>query len=252
MKLKGKSIVVTGASSGMGRSIVELFVKEGANVVAVARRKERLDELQKTLKSAAGIVIPFVGDVSKKEDNEAMIDLAIKEFGQFDILVNNAGIMDDMSGVGNLTDATYERVMSVNVYGPMCAMRKAVQVFKDQGNGGNIINIASIGAMRTAAGAVYGASKAALVSMTKNTAFMYIPDKIRCNAIAPGAIQTEIATSMGTPNMSGYERTKLVMATCPGTGEGSDIAKVALFLASDESSFVNGDVLVVDGGWIAG
>ena len=134
MKLKGKSIVVTGASSGMGRSIVELFVKEGANVVAVARRKERLDELQKSLKSAAGIVIPFVGDVSKKEDNEAMIDLAIKEFGQFDILVNNAGIMDDMSGVGNLTDATYERVMSVNVYGPMCAMRKAVQVFKDQGN----------------------------------------------------------------------------------------------------------------------
>jgi NAD(P)-dependent dehydrogenase (short-subunit alcohol dehydrogenase family) len=252
MRLEGKSIVVTGASAGMGKSIVELFVKEGANVVAVARRKERLDELTDSLKDMPGKVIAFVGDVAKKEDNEAMIDLAVKEFGKLDVLVNNAGVMDDMSGVSDLTDERYEKVMSVNVYGPMCAMRKAVNVFKAQGNGGNIVNVASIGAMRTAAGAVYGASKAAIVAMTKNTAFMYIPDKIRCNAIAPGAINTEIAASMGTPNMAGYERTKLVMATCPGMGEGSDIANAALFLASDESAFISGDVLVVDGGWIAG
>lgn len=188
----------------------------------------------------------------QKEDNEAMIDLAIKEFGKLDVLVNNAGIMDDMAGIGDVTDEKYEKVMAVNVYGPMCAMRKAVNVFKEQGKGGNIINVASIGAMRTAAGVVYGASKAAIVAMTKNTAFMYVPDKIRCNAIAPGGINTEIATSMGVPNMAGYERTKLVMATSPGMGEPSDIANAALFLASDESAFVNGDVLVVDGGWIAG
>lgn len=252
MRLEGKSIVVTGASAGMGKSIVELFVKEGANVVAVARRKERLDELTDALKDMPGKVIAFAGDVSKKEDNEAMIDLAVKEFGKLDVLVNNAGVMDDMAGVGDLTDDRYEKVMSVNVYGPMCAMRKAVNVFKSQGNGGNIINVASIGAMRTAAGAVYVASKAAVVAMTKNTAFMYVPDKIRCNVIAPGAIKTEIASSMGNPNMAGYERTKLVMATLPGMGEASDIANAALFLASDESAFVNGDVLVVDGGWIAG
>lgn len=252
MRLEGKSVVVTGASAGMGQAIVKLFVQEGANVVAVARRKERLDALVESLSDMPGRLVAFAGDVSKKEDNEAMIDLAIKEFGKLDVLVNNAGVMDDMAGIGDVTDEKYEKVMAVNVYGPMCAMRKAVNVFKEQGKGGNIINVASIGAMRTAAGVVYGASKAAIVAMTKNTAFMYVPDKIRCNAIAPGGINTEIATSMGVPNMAGYERTKLVMATSPGMGEPSDIANAALFLASDESAFVNGDVLVVDGGWIAG
>ncbi len=252
MRLKGKSVVVTGASAGMGRAIVALFAEEGADVVAVARRKERLEELQASLEDAPGKVVIMAGDVSKKEDNEAMIERAVAEFGKLDVLVNNAGVMDDMGPVGELTDEKYEHVMAVNVYGPMCAMRKAVQVFRSQGNGGSIINVASIGAMRTAAGAAYCASKAAVLAMTKNTAFMYIPDKIRCNAIAPGGINTEISSSMGVPNMSGYARTKLVMATCPGMGKAEDIASAALFLASDESSFVNGDVLVVDGGWIAG
>lgn len=252
MKLEGKSVVVTGASSGMGKAIVTLFANEGASVIAVARRRERLEEVKASLINAPGRVEIMVGDVSKKEDNEAMIEMAVKEFGKLDILVNNAGVMDDMGPVGDLSDEKYNHVMNINVYGPMCAMRKAVQVFKEQGNGGNIINVASIGAMRTAAGAAYVASKAALVALTKNTAFMYVPDKIRCNAIAPGAIMTEISSSMGVPNMAGYERTKLVMATMPGAGEAMDIASAALFLASDDSKFVNGDVLTVDGGWLAG
>jgi NAD(P)-dependent dehydrogenase (short-subunit alcohol dehydrogenase family) len=252
MRLKGKSVVVTGASAGMGKAIVTLFANEGADVVAVARRKERLEELKSSLSSAPGRVVIYAGDVSKREDNEAMIDLAVKEFGKLDVLVNNAGVMDDMGPVGDLTDEKYNHVMAVNVYGPMCAMRKAVEVFRSQKSGGSIVNVASIGALRTAAGAVYCASKAALVAMSKNTAFMYIPDGIRCNCIAPGGIKTEIASSMGVPNMAGYGRTKLVMATCPGMGEAEDIASAALFLASDESKFVNGDVLVVDGGWIAG
>lgn len=252
MKLSEKSIVVTGASSGMGKAIVELFVREGANVVAVARRKERLEALAESLKDAEGRVVPFAGDVSKREDNEAMIDLAVKEFGRLDVLVNNAGVMDDMSPIGDVEDERYRSVMEVNVYGPMCGMRKAVQVFKAQGNGGNIVNVASIGAMRSAAGAVYTASKAALVAMTKNTAYMYIPDGIRCNAITPGGIATEIATSMGNPNMTGYDRVKNVMATAPAPGAPEQIATAALFLAGDDSSYVNGDVLVVDGGWIAG
>jgi len=131
-------------------------------------------------------------------------------------------------------------------------MRKAVQVFIEQGEGGNIINIASGGAIRTLAGAVYCASKAALVSMTKNTAYMYIPNKIRCNAIAPGGIVTEIGTSMGDVNMNGYARLQNVYACSPEHGSADQIANVALFLASDESSYVNGDVLVIDGGWLAG
>ena len=252
MKLTNKSVVVTGASSGMGKAIVELFAREGANVVAVARRLDRLTELSESLKDAPGTVIPFAGDVSKEEDNEAAIDLAVKEFGKLDILVNNAGVMDDMSPIGDVKNEKIQQVFAVNVFGPMYAMRKAVGVFKAQGNGGNIINVASLGAMRTAAGAVYGASKAAVVSLTKNTAYMYMPDGIRCNAIAPGGIATEISSSMGMPNMAGYGRVKNVLATAPAPGQPEHIASAALFLASDDSAYVNGDVLLVDGGWAAG
>lgn len=252
MKLQNKSIVVTGASSGMGKAIVERFAREGANIIAVARRKERLEDLVASLRDAPGKVIPFAGDVSVERDMESAIELAVKEFGRLDVLVNNAGVMDDMSPIGDVKNEKIEQVFRVNVYGPMYTMRKAVQVFLNQGEGGNIINVASLGAMRTVAGAVYNASKAALVSLSKNTAFMYLPDGIRCNVIAPGGIQTEIGSSMGIPNMAGYGRVKAIMAAAPALGTAEQIASAALFLASEDSSYVNGDVLVVDGGWNAG
>ena len=252
MKLDHKSVVVTGASSGMGKAITELFVREGAHVIAVARRKERLEELAESLKGLPGRVIPFVGDVASQETMEGAIDLAVREFGRLDVLVNNAGVMDDMSPIGDIKNEKIDQIFAVNVYGPMYSMRKAVQVFLEQGDGGNIINVASLGAMRTAAGAIYGASKAALVSLTKNTAYMYMPNGIRCNAIAPGGIATEISASMGMPNMNGYSRVKNVLATAPAPGSAEQIASVALFLAGDDSSYVNGDVLLVDGGWAAG
>lgn len=252
MKLQGKSIVVTGASSGMGRAIVERFVREGASVVAVARRKERLEELAASLADAPGKMLVYAGDVSLRETNEGMIAAAVEHFGKLDVLVNNAGVMDDMAPIGEVDDDRYEKVMKVNVYGPLCAMRRAVQVFLEQGQGGNIINVASVGALRTCAGAVYCASKAAVVSMTKNTAYMYMPDGIRCNAIAPGGIATEIAGSMGMPNKNGYGRVQKVLACAPAPGSADQIAQAALFLASDDSSYISGDVLVVDGGWISG
>ncbi|MDO4566521.1 MAG: glucose 1-dehydrogenase [Oscillospiraceae bacterium] len=252
MRLKEKSVVVTGASSGMGRAIVELFVKEGANVIAAARRRERLEELAASLEGKGGRVLVCPADVSKLEDNEAMIDMAVKEFGRLDVLVNNAGIMDDMSPIGEVSDEKYEQVMRVNLYGPLCSMRKAVQVFLEQKSGGSIINVASVGALRSVAGAVYCASKAALVSMSKNTAFMYMNEGIRCNVIAPGGIETEIASSMGMPNMTGYSRVKKILDAAPAQGSAEDIARAALFLAGDESKYVSGDLMVVDGGWIAG
>lgn len=249
MKLKGKTVVVTGASSGMGRAIVELFVNNGANVVAMARRKERLKDLEEALKSAPGKCVAFAGDVSKKADAEAMIDFAVQTFGKLDVLVNNAGIMDDMSPIATASDERFESVMGVNLYGPFCAMRKAVQVFLAQGNGGNIINISSVGSMHTVAGATYCASKAALNSLSQNTAYMYMKDRIRCNVIAPGGIKTEIASSMGMPNTEGYQKIAGVLNLAPEQGEGLDIANAALFLASDDSSYVSGIIMKVDGGW---
>ena len=251
MKLENMSIVVTGASSGMGKAIVELFVKEGANVIAVARRAERLAALAESLKDEPGKMIPFTGDVSKREDCEGMIDLAVKEFGKLDVLVNNAGVMDDMAPIAEASDEKYEYVMKINVYGPMASMRKACQVFLAQGNGGNIINVSSIGSMHQAAGPVYGASKAALNAMSKNTAFMYMKEGIRCNVIAPGGIKTEIGAAMGMPNMTGYGKISGVLGLAPAQGEAMDIANAALFLASDESAYISGVVLPVDGGWIS-
>ncbi len=251
MQLENKSIVVTGASSGMGAEIVRLFAQEGANVIAVARRAERLASLVESLKDAPGKVVAFAGDVSKREDAESMIDAAVQNFGKLDVLVNNAGVMDDMAPIAQASDEKYEYVMAVNVYGPMAAMRKACTVFLEQGNGGNIINVSSVGSMHQAAGPIYCASKAALNAMSKNTAYMYKKEGIRCNVIAPGGIKTEISSAMGMPNMEGYGRLQPVLQLSPPQGESSDIANAALFLASDASAYVSGVILPVDGGWIS-
>ena len=250
MKLEGKSIVITGASAGMGQAIVTLFAQEGANVIAVARRKERLDALAEALKEEPGKVIPYVGDVSDPAACDGMIDAAVKAFGRLDVLVNNAGIMDDNTAVGDVSDEMIERLFRVNTYGPLYAMRKAVQVFLTQGeDGGNIINITSVGAAHQTAGVAYCASKAAIASATKNTAFMYIDKGIRCNAIAPGGILTDIPLVMPKANKFGFERTGSLLAHSPEMGLPEDIAGAALFLASDESHFVNGTTVVCDGGW---
>lgn len=251
MQLENKSIVVTGASSGMGAEIVRLFAQEGANVIAVARRAERLASLVESLKDAPGKVVAFAGDVSKREDAESMIDAAVQNFGKLDVLVNNAGVMDDMAPIAQASDEKYEYVMAVNVYGPMAAMRKACAVFLEQGNGGNIINVSSVGSMHQAAGPIYCASKAALNAMSKNTAYMYKKEGIRCNVIAPGGIKTEISSAMGMPNMEGYGRLQPVLQLSPPQGESSDIANAALFLASDASAYVSGVIIPVDGGWIS-
>ena len=129
MRLENKVVVVTGASSGVGREIALRFAKEGAKVVAVARRAERLAALEEQSKELAGEIVAYAGDISLEETNEKMIDFAIERFGKFDILINNAGLMDNFAPAENLDTDLLIRLMNVDVYGPAWATRKAVRVF---------------------------------------------------------------------------------------------------------------------------
>lgn len=249
MRLENKVIVVTGASAGMGHAIATRFVNEGAKVVGTARRKDRLEALAESLKDAPGEFAACVTDIRDDKQIDAMIDFAVEKFGRLDVLVNNAGIMDDMGPVGDLTKEMLDRLMQTNAYGPIFGMRKAVQTFLAQGDGGNIINVISVGVDHNTAGAAYSASKAAVLAVSRNTTFQYMAQGIRCNCIAPGGIATEISTSMGMPNMSGYGNVQKLLNIAPELGRPEDIANAALFLASDESSYVNGIVITVDAGW---
>ena len=251
MKLCGKVAVVTGASSGMGRAIALLYAKEGAFVVAVARRIEKLEELIEDSKDYEGKIIAMQGDVSKKEDNEKMIDLAIESFGKIDILVNNAGVMDEMMPVAEVSDELWEKVMSVNLDGPFYSCRKAVSSMLKQGSG-IIINVGSIGGLNGCrAGVSYTASKYALLGLTKNIGFMYADKRIRCNIICPGGVESEIGVGISHPSEFGFSRVRLGMGNVPRSGSPEEIATIALFLATDDSSFVNGTEIVADAGWTA-
>lgn len=248
MRFEGKSVVVTGASSGMGRQIALDFAKEGATVVAVARRKERLAELVAQAEGLAGKILAYAGDISSQEVCEGMIDYAVKECGKLDILVNNAGIMDEFVPIAEMSNELWDKVMKVNLDGPIFSMRKAVQVMLEKETKGNIVNVASIGGVRGCrAGVAYTASKHALVGATKNTAFMYA-GKIRCNVVCPGGVETEVMNSQTNISQFGMGRIMSGLDTSIPAGQSEDISETVLFVASDAAKFMTGAEIVVDGG----
>jgi NAD(P)-dependent dehydrogenase (short-subunit alcohol dehydrogenase family) len=249
-KLEGKTAVVTGAASGMGAAIAGLFAEEGANVIVADLDQAGIDAVVASIKAKGGKATGIVVNVSKEEDVAKMIGSATSTYGSLDVLVNNAGIMDDFMPIDYVTNEGWERVMAVNVSGPMYACRLSVPIMLKQGKG-SIINIASVGGLEgSRAGAAYTASKHALIGLTKNIGFMYAQKGIKCNAIAPGGVNTNIGKNMH-PNPFGYERCTSGGASMPRMGEPIEIATAALFLATDASSFVNGSVLTADGGWTA-
>jgi len=251
MKLKDKVAVVTGAASGMGKAIAELYAKEGAKVIVADLNLDGANSVVEGITSNGAIAKAVQVNVAKKEDIDKMIDTAVNEYGTIDILVNNAGIMDGFEPVGEISDERWDQIFDINTKSVMRAMRKVIPIFLEKEQG-VIINTASTGGLNGAhAGATYGASKHAVIGLTKNTGFMYAQKGIRCNAIAPGAVETNISSSMTNISEFGAERTKVVQGVIPGIGQPEDIAHVALFLASDESRFVNGTVVTADGGWTA-
>ena len=248
MRFEGKCVVVTGASSGMGRKIALDFAKEGATVIAVARRLERLEEIAKEAEGFAGRILPYQGDISLEEVNNGMIDYAVKECGKLDVLVNNAGIMDEFTPIGELTNELYNKVMAVNLNGPIYAMRKAVQVMLEKETKGNIVNIASIGGVCGArAGVAYTASKHAIVGATKNTAYMYA-GKIRCNVVCPGGVETEVMNNQTNISQFGVGRIMAGLDTSIPSGKVEDISTAVLYIASDDAKFMTGAEIVIDGG----
>jgi len=251
MRLKDKVAVVTGASSGVGREIALLFAKEGAKVVAVARRAERLADLEKQSKKLAGEIVAFAGDISIEETNAKMIDFAVSKFGRFDILINNAGVMDNFAPVENLDTELLQKLMAVDVYGPAWATRKAVNVFMKNKTAGSIVNVASIaGICGGKSGCAYTMAKHAVVGLTKNTAFSCRLDKIRCNAICPGGINTEMTNPalFANADQKGLQSAMLAGNLGTRSAEAIEIAEIALFLASDEAAVVSGAIVTADSG----
>lgn len=186
MRLVDKVIVVTGAALGMGQAMARLFASEGAKVVAGDVNAQALEALTSEVTASGGIITGVHGNVAVRRDAEALVITAIDKYGRIDGLVNNAGIVDRFQPVGSLEDEVWERVLGVNLNGPMYTTRRAVQ-FMLEGSGGSIVNISSFaGASGAVSGVAYAVSKHGLVGLTRNTAWMYLQKGIRCNAIMPG------------------------------------------------------------------
>lgn len=249
-KLTGKTALITGAASGMGKAMAIQFAGEGAAVMVSDVNEADLQVLVLQLKTSGAQVTGKACNMAHENDVKQLIESTVSHYGTLDILVNNAGIMDDFMPTEEVSTELWNMVMGVNINGPFFACRAALpQMLKQQG--GSIINIASVGGLfGSRAGVAYTASKHALIGLTKNIGFMYAQKGIRCNAIAPGAVNTNIGKNM-QPNAFGYEKAVSGSSNLPRVGSPEEIATVALFLASHESSFVNGAVLTADGGWTA-
>lgn len=262
-RLRDKVAIVTGAASGNGKAIAALFAREGAKVVLVDIDGTEVRKVMDMLERQNQTVTDIEADITKESCIQRMVDETLEKFGRIDILVNNAGVFDELLPAGEVSDEIWEKVISTNLTAPMRGIRKVIPVFERQG-GGVIVNTASIAGFTGArgGGAAYVASKHGLIGLTKNVAFNYKDRNIRCNAVAPGRVETNLRVNSEKliGSRSAYDHTigewkdiedKITdgyvtnMRKCTP----DEIARVVLFLASDEASFVNGSVFVADGGW---
>ena len=251
MRLEGKVAVITGGASGMGRSTVLRFLDEGARVVIADFNETNGTAVVAEAENAGhDDAVRFIQtDVAKEADVEAMIGLATSAFGQVDIVFNNAGVGGAVGPVWDIEVEEWDYTFDVLTKGVFLGIKHAARAMKQQGHGGTIINTASTAGLSGGSGPlVYSAAKAAVINLTKAAAVQLAPDRIRVNAICPGGILTGL-TERGDPAASA--QALATFQPWPEHGRGEDIAGAALFLASDDSTFVTGEALVVDGGLTA-
>ena len=251
MRLEGKVAVITGGASGMGKSTVERFLQEGARVVIADFNQETGEAtLAEAVDGGWGDAARFIKtDVAQEGDIEAMLQCAVDSFGRLDIVFNNAGVG---GAVGPLTETTVEAwdyTFDVLAKGVFLGIKHAARIMRAQGEGGTIINTASIAGLSGDGGPlVYSAAKAAVISLSKSSAVELAKDHIRVNAICPGFIATPLA---GGDRLEQTRERFAASQPWPEAGDGSHIAGAALFLACDDSRFVTGEALIVDGGLTA-
>ncbi len=258
MRLEGKVAVITGGASGMGLATVRRFIDEGASVVLADVQHEAGTRLEEELGAS---VCYQPTDVSKESDVEAAVDRAVSEFGRLDCMFNNAGF----GGVGGELELLeleehYRYTVDVLFTGVLSGIKHASRVMKTQGDGGSIISTASVAGLRGGWGPhVYSAMKAAVINLSTSTALELGPEDIRVNAICPGFIATAIFAGQANMNwdqrmqfIAELEKTEGMTTPIQRAGRGKDIADMALFLASDESTFITGQAFAVDGGLTAG
>lgn len=249
--LENKVAIITGSGSGIGKEVALTYAKEGAKVVIADFNEEALQATVGEFREAGYTAHGVKVNVVNEEDVKNMFAEAISVFGQVDILVNNAGIGDNMQAAANVQDETWNRVMDINVTGVMRCIRQALPHFEQIG-GGIIVNMASLsGVAGGRGGFTYTAAKHAVVGMTKNVASHYGEMNIRANAIAPGNVETGFSAKMTNIDQFGMKQALRGVSYMTKSGKPSDIANIALFLASEQSSLMNGTVLVADGGWSA-